>query len=225
MSDGDLGETASQDAIADLEAFEAQFAPADFAGVAEALRLPPEPETLSWLRRLLLPEFRFFVELCPGEKLSRDERVARLEKLRDAGTALLASLGPARSLLPRKYLGPELLSDQFRATVRSLTDDAAMQIRRLRASRDQAGRPRLEAFRQLGEDLTLAYRMIEAKTEVALDWGDFYRFAVAACRCLKTCVPAVVADFPKSPRAMRDNLREVWNTKYSLNEKSLPVEI
>jgi hypothetical protein len=75
MSDEDPSEAALQEEIAELEAFEAQFKAADFAGVAEALRLAPEPETLSCLRRWLLPEFRFFIACCPGVQLSRDERI------------------------------------------------------------------------------------------------------------------------------------------------------
>src|ERR1700730_5563769 len=213
MSGENPSEAALQDEIADLEAFEAQFTPGDFAGVADALGLPAEPETLSCLRSLLLPEFRTFVALSPGDRLSRDDRITRLQRLHDAATALRRSLTLARSLLPRKYLGPELLSDQFRATLRSLADDAAAQIRRSRASRGKPGRPRLEAFRQLGEDLIRVYRTLEAKTAVVSEWDDFYRFAVAACRCLESCVPAVVADLPKSQRAMRDNLREVWDRK------------
>src|ERR1700730_17709976 len=112
MSGENPSEAALQDEIADLEPFEAQFEPADFAGTAEALGLSMEPDTLSSLRQLLLPEFRAFVAFCPSEKLSRDERRGRLERLRDAATDLLASLGPggARSLLPRKFLDPELLS-------------------------------------------------------------------------------------------------------------------
>jgi hypothetical protein len=220
MSDEDPSEAALQEEIAELEAFEAQFKAADFAGVAEALRLAPEPETLSCLRRWLLPEFRFFIACCPGVQLSRDERIRRLQTLHDAATTLLSSIGPggAWSLLSRKFLDPDLLSDRFSATVRSLADEATAQIRRLRASRDQAGRPRLEAFRQFGEDLIRVYRTIGEKTSVASDWDDFYRFARAACRCLERSMPAVVTDFPTSSRAMRDHLREVWNTKIAATE-------
>jgi hypothetical protein len=199
----------------EMAAFKARFPPEAFEGVAEALGLLPEPKNLSVLRDWLLPELYFFFVSCPGEESTRKERIRHLEDLQNAATTLLASIGPGGALfyMPRKYLGPELLSDQFRATLRSLADDAAAQIRRSRASRGQPGRPRLEAFRQLGEDLIRVYRTIGAKTAVASEWDDFYRFAVAACRCLESCMPAVVADFPKSQRAMRDNLREVWDRK------------
>ena len=50
MSDQDAGDEASRDQIAALEDFEAKFKPQDFAGVAQALRLSEEPETLSCLR-------------------------------------------------------------------------------------------------------------------------------------------------------------------------------
>jgi hypothetical protein len=83
---------------------------------------------------------------------------------------------------PMKYLGHELLNDQFGATIGSLADDAALQIQRLRASRDKAGRPRLEAFRQLGEDLIRVYRTLGAKKAVPLEWDGFCRVAVVACR-------------------------------------------
>jgi hypothetical protein len=217
MSSEDGGKGAFEENTADLEAFEAPIPAGRFCRVAYALGLLIEPESLSCLRRRLLPEFRFFLPSCPGERLSRDDRIIRLQRLHNAATALPRLLPPVSSLLPRKYLGHELLNDQFGATIGSLADDAALQIQRLRASRDQAGRPRLEAFRQLGEDLIRVYRTIGAKKAVALEWDGFCRLAVVACRCLESRVPAVVADFPESPRAMRDNLQEVWNQKYSLN--------
>jgi hypothetical protein len=214
-----MSDETDQSDIADLEAFEARFPPEVFAGVAEALRLPPEPETLSWLRCLLLPEFRFFVALCPGEKLSRDERIARLEKLRDAATALLASLRPARSLLPRKYLGPELLSDQFRATVRSLADETARQLQRQHSSRGPAGRPAKSAFRQLTADLARVYKCVTGKDATRPDWkggskygGKFYEFVAAVEQCLRSVFtdPEVLDQLPDTQAAIGDGLRKNW---------------
>jgi hypothetical protein len=90
------------------------------------LGLLTEPESLSCLRRRLLPEFRFFLASCPGERLSRDDRIIRLQRLHNAATALPRSLPPVSSLPPRKYLGHELLNDQLGATIGSLADDGEL---------------------------------------------------------------------------------------------------
>jgi hypothetical protein len=70
MSSEDGGKGAFEENTSDLEAFEAQFQLGDFAG----WRTPwgcgglwTQPESLSCLRRTLLPEFRFFLASCPGE--------------------------------------------------------------------------------------------------------------------------------------------------------------
>src|SRR5262249_47078986 len=110
MSDQGVADEWSRDQIAALEAFEAKFKPDDFTWVAHALRLPEEPETLSWLREMLLPEFRFFVESCSGRKVSREEKIDRLGKLRNAAATLDILLGPGgtRSGLPRRLWGSNL---------------------------------------------------------------------------------------------------------------------
>jgi hypothetical protein len=221
------GDEGFRDEIADLEAFEAQFKPDDFVGVAHALGLPPDPETLAWLRDLLLPEFRFFVESCSGEKLSREERIDRAEKLRDTAVALAALLGPggARSGLSRRFWGSNLITDQFTDTLRVLAVEAERQIERLRASRGIGGRPPKEAFRQLSADLVRVYEKITREGVKDLNFDRFYRFAVAACRCLRAVVPAVNGEIPRSPRALREGLREIWKSVANKqNEKPLPLK-
>jgi hypothetical protein len=145
---GEDREQAVRDEIAALEAFEAQFKPDDFVGVARPLTYPgtrnpgmaPGP---------LLPEFRFFVESCLAEKLSPKERIDRAEKLRDAAAALDALLGPggARSGLSRRFWGSNLITDQFTDTLRILAHEVDSQIQRLRSSsRGRAGRPSPVAY-------------------------------------------------------------------------------
>jgi hypothetical protein len=210
----DAVEEAVRDEIADLEAFEARF-PADaFEAAAEVLGIAEDPEAQARLRYCLLPEFRFFLANCSGEKLTREERMKRLKFLRDAATALQVSLGPggARLLLPRKFLGPELLSDQFRATLRSLADEADKQLLRLRSSRGKSGRPPKDAIRQLGKDLIRVFRNVKDEAD-ELNWENFHRFASAACHCLRSRFPEVNGEFPKTPRDMRETLREVWNSE------------
>ena len=213
MSDEAGLDEAARAEIADLEAFEARFPLKVFEAVAEALGIAEDPDAQACLRCCLLPEFRFFIANCSGEKLTREERVKRLNALRDAATALQVSLGPrgARLFLPRKFLGPELVSDQFRATIRSLVDEAEAQLRRLRSSRNKGGRPPKEAIRLLGKDLIRVFRKVKEADE--LDWDSFYRFASAACGCLRSRVPGVNCEFPKSRRALRETLRGVWNSE------------
>jgi hypothetical protein len=162
MSDQGAGDEASRDQIAALQAFEAQFKPEDFAGVAQALRLPEEPETLCCLRNLLLPEFRLLVESCSGAKATREEKISRLEKLRGEATALEALLGPGgtQSGLSRRFWGSNLITDQFTETLRVLALEAGRQIQRLRSSPGKRGRRRKDAARQLGKDLIRVYEKL-----------------------------------------------------------------
>jgi len=205
--DADLGQ-ASRDDIA----FEEPFPPEAFIAVAEAIGLAPEPDTLSSLRHALLAEFRYFIERCPGTKLSRDDRIAWWKETRDAANTLNGLLGPggALLLLPRKLRGPELLGSQFRATLGALADEAEAQIAKLSASRGQEGRPAKTAFRQFVTDLIRVYERAIGEPVREPDWKDFYPFAKAACRCLRAGVPAVANELPRSPNAFRDTAREVW---------------
>jgi hypothetical protein len=215
MSDQDAGDEASRDQIAALEAFEAKFKPEDFAGVAQALRLPEEPETLSWLRNLLLPDFRLFVECSAGKKATREEQISRLEKLRDTATGLEALLRPGgtRSGLPRRLWGSNLISDQFTQTLGVLALEAERQIQRLRSSpRGRAGRPRKEAFRQLGADLIRTFEKITQRKARDLHFDNFCLFADAACRSLRAAVPAADADLPQSVRGLRESMLETWKS-------------
>jgi hypothetical protein len=221
MSDEGVGDEASRDQIAALEAFEAKFKPEDFVDVGHALRLTEEPETLSWLRELLLPEFRYFVESCSGRKVSREEKIDRLGKLRNAAATLDVLLGPGgtQSGLPRRLWGSNLITDQFTDTLRVLSLEADQQVRRLRASTRRGGRPRKDAVRQLGEDLIRVYEKIKGGEAKDLDLKGFHRFAAAAFRCLRVSMPGYDGGFPPSPRALRDVLGKIWNHKK--NEKPI----
>ena len=197
------------------------------AGVAQSLGLLPEPESLACVRDLLLPEFRFFVASCPGETLSREERIAQLEELRDAAATLDASLGPGgtRSGLSRRVWGSNLISDQFTDTLRVLAVEADRQIHRLRSSPGEGGRPRKDAARQLGKDLIRVYEKRMEKRAKDLNFERFYRFAAAAYCCLRAGVPAVDGETPGTPRALRDGLREIWKSVVNKqNEKPLPLK-
>jgi hypothetical protein len=228
MSDEDADEEAFRE---EMSAFEARFRLEAFAGVAEALGLGSELETLSWLRRLFLPEFRFFVESCPAENLPREERIARLEKLRDAASAVQSSLGPggARTLLPRRYFSPEVVSDQFRATLRALAGAADTQIQRLHSSRGRGGRPRKDAFWELSADLVGVYETLTGKKAKEPQWkggskygGDFYEFVVAVEHCLRTCLPEVRDDLPVTSSALGDGLRRHWTSIREMAGEKLP---
>jgi len=219
VSDQDGGEEASWDDPL-RDAFEARFPPEAFAGVAQALGLPEEAETLSWLRELLLPAFRFFVESSPGQRVSREERIDRLEKLRDAATGLDTSLGPggSRSGLSRRFLGSKLITDQFADTLLTLAREADIQIQRLRSSRGQGGRPRKDAARQLGQDLIGVYEKMTGKKAKDLNYEKFHRFAAEAYRCLRAGVPAVEKGLPSPARGLHDLLQPIW--KLVVNKQS-----
>jgi hypothetical protein len=214
MSDEAPSSEPSRDDIADLEAFEARFPPGAFTVVAQALDLPEDLETLVWLRNLLVPEFRFFVESCPGEWFSRDERIARLEALRGAAVTLDRALGPGgvKFDLPRRFWGSDLITDRFIDTLRVLAREVNNQIQRLRASPGRRGRPRKDAARQLGKDLIRVYEKIMGKRAKDLNFGRFYRFAAAASRCLRDSVPEVDGEFHLSQSTLRESLREIWKS-------------
>jgi hypothetical protein len=211
VSDQDGGEEAPCDDPL-WDAFEARFSPEAFAGVAQALGLPGGPETLSWLRGLLLPEFQHFVETCPGQKVSREERIHRLAKLGEAAANLDTLLGPggARSGLPRRFWGSDLITDQFTDTLRILAVEADRQIHRLRSSPGRGGRPRRDAARQLGKDLIRVYEKITGERAKDLNFERFRRFAAAAYRCLRVSVPAAETELPPSSRGLHDLLQSIW---------------
>jgi hypothetical protein len=228
MSDED----ADEEAFREMAAFEAQFPLEAFAGVAEALRVAPEPEALSTLRLWLLPEFYFFFVTCPGGEPSRDERIGQLEKLRDAATALLKYAritgGLTRTL--REAAAGTTRDDQFKATVQRLAGEADEKIQRLRSSRGRAGRPRKDAFRQLAADLVRVYEKMIGEEAREPQWkggsrygGDFYEFLVAVERCLRTSLPEVRDELPVSSGAIGDGLRRHWaSIREMAGEKSLP---
>src|SRR5262249_47034277 len=87
MSNQDVGDDASLH-DPDWDAIEARFTSEAFAGVARALGLPLDPQTLSKLKRFLIDPLHFFYDSC-GDKPSRAERIEGLSKLRDAARILL----------------------------------------------------------------------------------------------------------------------------------------
>jgi hypothetical protein len=133
--------------------------------------------------------------------------------------------GGARSNLRRFWIS-ELAGDQFRKKLRALAGEAEMQIRRLQsAPRGRVGRRPLEAFRQLGDDLIRVFEKTTRKTAEEPDFSRFYRFAAAVCRCLHDSAPEVDGEIPRSPRALRDGLREIWKSvTKKQNEKPLPIK-
>jgi hypothetical protein len=207
------------------DTFEASFPLEAFAEVAQAVDLPEDPETLAWLRDLLLPEFRFFVESCPGEEFSHEERITRLEGLRDAAVTLDRSLGPGETLLrfPRRVWDSDLITDQFIDTLRILALEAGKQIQRLRSSRGQEGRRRKDAARQLGKDLLRVCQTIMRQRARDVDCDCFYRFAQAACGCLRASMRHLDRHLFQSPRQLRVEIREIWSSRVNKqNEKPLP---
>jgi hypothetical protein len=219
-------EDAEEEAFREVAAFRARFPLEAFAGVAEALRLAPEPQVLSTLRNWLLPEFYFFFINCPGEEPTREERIGQLEVMRHAATALLRSIritgGLTRTLREVADGAGAEKREEFRATLKQLAGEADAKIQRLRSSRGRAGRPRKDAFRHLSADLIRVYENLTRKVVQEADWESFYRFATAAGRCLRTCVREVDAELPNSSRAMREGLREVWNSEV-IRKRKIPL--
>jgi hypothetical protein len=224
-----MSEDADEEAFQkEMAAFEAQFPLEAFSEVAGALRVDPEPETLSTLRLLLLPEFYFFFVTCPGGESSREERIRQLEKLRDTATDLLkyARITGGLSRTLREAAVGAARDDQFKATVQRLADEADEKILRLRSSRGRAGRPPKNSFRQLSADLIRVYENLTGQEAQEPDWQSFSVFAAAAGRCLRTYLPGVQKELPGSPSAFRDTVREVWASRGKAEtEKFLPLKI
>jgi hypothetical protein len=191
--------------------------------VAEALRSAPEPQVLSTLRSWLLPEFYFFFLSCAGEEPTREEKIGQLEKQRDAATALLRSIritgGLTRTLREVADGTGAEKREEFRATLKRLADEADEKIQRLRTSSGQAGRPPKNAFRQLAADLARVYKRLTGEEAKQPQWkggskygGEFYDFMIAVERCLRTCLPEVRDELPKSSSAVGDGLRKKWTS-------------
>jgi hypothetical protein len=235
VSDQDGGEEASRDDPR-WDAFEARFPPEAFAGVARALGQLSDPETLSSLRRSLVEPFYFFYLGC-GDKPSRAERIKGLSRLRDAARILLR-LDPVDgdpwTALTRQTFSA-VWDEQFRAILERVADDADRGIRRYHSSQGKAGRPRKDAFWQLTADLVRAYERAPGQVAKKPDWlggnkygGEFYEFAVAVERCLRTgfAKTEVLRELPDTPAAIGDGLRKHWaKIRRMAGEKSPSIVI
>lgn len=220
MPDEDGDDAAFQ--IAHQLAFEERFSPEAFAVVAEALGLPTEAEILAGVRRLLLDKFYFFFMSIEGMGFSRDQRVKRLEDLRDAAASLLRSVRQHGGFWePRLVLDKAVWDEKVGTTVRRLVEGADVQILKLLSSRGRGGRPPKDQFRQLAADLVRVYERITNSEAKRPDWiggskygGNFYKFAVAAERCLRANIsePEVLKVLPVSAAAIGDGLRSHWTS-------------
>jgi hypothetical protein len=84
----------------------------------------------------------------------------------------------------------------------------------------------MDAFRCLGTDLIRVFEKITQKGAKDLDFDEFHRFAAAVCCCLRTCVRVPNSAFPRSSRALRDGLEEIWNSAIAKQpEEPLPLKI
>jgi hypothetical protein len=207
-----------------------------FEGVAQALGQPSDPETLSSLRRSLIEPFYFFY-LGSGDKPSRAERMEGLSELRDAARILLRLdrlSGNAWAALTRQTFRA-IWDEQFRATLQRVADDADRGIRRYRASKGKAGRPRKAAFWQLSADLIRLYERSPGQKAARPNWiggsrhgGEFYEFVVAVWRCLRAVFsePQILRELPDNPDAIGDGLRKHWaKIRRMVGEKSPSIMI
>jgi hypothetical protein len=216
---------------AEWKAFEARFPPEAFAGIAKALRIRPKPEYLSRLRGWLLADFYDY--LCwrrPGKEPTREERINRVKKLREAAMSLhfsLTHLGimdwPLDVLAPDDDPNAPGVTDQFTATLQLLADRAATLIENIASKKSRRGRPIKNApFRELTPRLIRKYeRLTEESAErpyqlpdsggIYNSKGSFYPFAVAVWRCLQDNLPPdSLAVIPATEAGLAEELKKHW---------------
>lgn len=215
---------------AEWKAFEARFPPEAFAGIAKALRIRPKPEYLSRLRGWLLADFYDY--LCwrrPGKEPTREERINRVKKLREAAMSLhfsLTHLGimdwPLDVLAPEDDPDAPGVTDQFHATLQLLADRATTLIEGIASTKPRRGRPpKNEPFRQLTPTLVRLYQFVRKEPAGRPNWlpnsgvygatGDFYPFALAVWHCLQDNLPSeALAAIPSSEDALGQELNKHW---------------
>jgi hypothetical protein len=206
------------EAIREQIAFEARFPLEAFKPIACALGRSAEPQSLKALQGWLLPYFDLYV--CgTGTGPSRAERRKSLEELRGAATTLIASVGVRGLWLELPWDLVEATADgQFKATVQRLAEEADAQIQHL-SRLGRTGRPaKNAAFREMTPELVRIYEHIARREAGKPYWlpdsrtygGEFYRFAVAVCGCLRDCLPDVPNALPTTDGALAQELQDHW---------------
>jgi hypothetical protein len=200
---------------ADREKFEAKFPPKVFLGVAKTLNIR-DPAIFARLVRSLRADFYLFHMDCRSKWPSRGTEMERLRELREAAN-LLAS---ADLWMPSNPLGEDE-EEQFLATAKRLGTFWDQELTKLEAAPSAAGRPSHDEFHELIIGLIQTYQRISRNRATMPSTrsnkpgyhGDFYRFAIAAWRCLGDHLPEARHLIPSSGGALAEALRTHWPKK------------
>ena len=141
------------------------------------------------MRGWLLPEFYYLFKVVPSKEPTRQERIRRLKKLREAATTLHALLTSFDALwwdLPLGLLDPNDLDasgvdedldasaggrTRFVASLKLLADTAAGRIEELTAEQARKGRPAKNApFRELTPRLVRQYERFTKQPAGPPNW-------------------------------------------------------
>ena len=176
----------------------------------------------------------------PSKEPTRQERIRRLKKLREAATTLHALLTSFDALwwdLPLGLLDPNDLDasgvdedldasaggrTRFVASLKLLADTAAGRIEELTAEQARKGRPAKNApFRELTPRLVRQYERFTKQPAGPPNWipnsgiwrgkGSFYPFARAVWCCLRDNLPAEArAAIPSTEEGLAQELKKHW---------------
>jgi hypothetical protein len=164
---------------------------------------------------------------CQNKWPSRSTQLERLRERR-AAAELLASADP---WLPLSPLG-EVEDEQFLATLERLGTFWNEELTKLEAGPSAAGRRSHDAFHELIIGLIWTYQRITRKPARKPStrfnkpgyYGDFYRFAIAAWRCLWDRVPETRQLMPYSEAALGEALRKHWPKKGTAAHKVIGTQ-
>lgn len=214
-------EEAERGADPEREEFEARFPPDAFEPVVKALGFRPTSENLEALKGWLMPHLDQSYSGSVVKRPSRKDGITKLAKLRDAlalvGDASLSRSGTAA--LP--WTVGDLIDgadEKFAATVRRLQQGVEKRLQDLQGTPGRRGPKPKSAFRDFAPDLIWIYEGMTGSEAKKPHWlpdsgtygGEFYRFAGAVWKCVRTYLPEHKDILPTSEGALAQELQEHW---------------
>ena len=233
MSEDDataLEQAVEEQLAAEREAFFEGFPPEAFTGIAKALKVRPTPENLSRLRRWLLPNFHFCLDVRHRYKEPTPKELLKLlKKLSNAASTLHSAVTSADYTFCLSWAfdapdeGAVGVTDHFIATLELLADTAAAEIEKPASRQSLRGRPpKNEPFRQLTPILIRTYERVRKEPAECPYYlpdsggidgskSHFYCFAVAVWCCLRDNLPAELREgIPSTETGLAEELKKHW---------------